>query len=804
MFISVFRHVKDTNVIEKNLPIAEFVRLLTADPELVDGVKGRDDVAAKEAGEMWSPCRYKGDLRNKREAIEVSCLPLDFDKGKDGQAGLPDEDKEELFAWLEKKEYLFVSHTSFTSGYYAPRSKFRVVLFFERPILPTNYNRVWDVLHDQLPVKPDKARRDFSGNFFSPRIPREHVSLYESFCDGHKYIEVETAPDLNTVERPRLDWESELRICENKHETLVKAAFGLGTKSGGDINGVWKTCKIALESNTVSSPVKDWAAAEKTCLTCAEAGWRRAQEEGLEPSDFTPTEKQLAKAAKALRDAVKLVKGDPSQLGNQAYLVGRYTPHVLGATHVVEALATAAAFTNKGAFVDMAQGTLTAQAGVTRGQAAPLFVASKVGWRSRLVVDENGGFAACDANVAAVLQYHPDCLGLLRWNVREDAAVFTRNPPWEYDVETFPTRVRDCDGYPAAAWLAGQKVMGGKPLAARTVLEAMLATAEQDKYDPFADWLGGLKWDGVARLETWLPVFAASEDSPYTRAVGKSFVLGAVARTLDDNAAVDTVLVLVGREGVGKSRTLCTLAGRENFSDELSDIKSKDAHLLMQRCAIVEIAELDKLMQYDSADVKSFVTARRAYIRPAYARSARVVERKAVLAASTNEEHFLKSTTGNRRFYPVTIQGNCDYAGLALAREQIWAEAVSLFRAGEQAWIGDEKILNEAREIQETARVKDVFEDELGFLDGGKPATACTEDARRLTEQGMATFEDQFSPQGKFMWVTLKQVCQHLGIDFMDSRITKRIAKSLRLKGWGPAKQMKVQGKNIQVWPKPL
>src|ERR1700741_3791906 len=134
--ISIFNRVNDNVVQERKLTIAQFIRLLTSDPEQVHVPPDATEKVIKtikEEGEMWSPCFFNGPTRSK-DIKSFSCLPLDFDLGVDGERGLTLDDEEALFGWLDSKEYLYVAHTSFTSGYFAPRKKFRVVLFLDRPI----------------------------------------------------------------------------------------------------------------------------------------------------------------------------------------------------------------------------------------------------------------------------------------------------------------------------------------------------------------------------------------------------------------------------------------------------------------------------------------------------------------------------------------------------------------------------------------------------------------------------------------------------------------------------------------------
>lgn len=817
--LAVFSKLSDTFPALHETTIAEVQQDLGGDPHVVDGplISPYEKKAFSnyKDGRLFSLAKCKPGQTRGNEAVELLYgLVLDYDgpKNKEGFAtGITPEHVDCIHQWLETTGFRNATYTSFTSGYCAPNQKLRVVLFFDEPVKPSEYSKIWKAVTDAIPVKIDSTSSEYSRAYYLPRVPREHLDHYDSSYGGTKLLPtraylsggsaVETLDYTRAFEKH--DWEHELQTTDTKHNTLVKAAFGVAASAaleGRDrdlvVEETWKICKAALELNPW--PVLDWAKAEKTSRSQALIGWERGNSERVSVKGFVPTEKQLHKATQALKTAIKLVEADTTQLNNQAYMVGRYTPHVLSADHVVAALVKAAAGTHKSKYIPEPDGTLKAQGGVTAGQKHPHFTAPKDAWRAKLIIDhETGARVSCDANAAVVFREHPDMVGKLRWDVREDAALLVASPPWESTHEKFPVHINTPDGYDAARWLASEKVLGGKPLAARTVFEAMHAIAQQDKFDPFSDWLVDLKWDGTPRLDTWLSVYGGAEDSRYSRLAAKNFLIGSVALTLaPETSDVDTVLVLMGQENKGKSRLFKALAG-EYFSDSLRDITDKDSYLMMQRLVILEIAELDKLMQYDDADVKSFITARKVVIRPAYGRVALPVIRRAVLCATTNESEFLKSTTGNRRFIPVPCGDLCDYKGLELVREQMWAEALHRYKNKELWWLAEEADYREAMKVQEAARVKDEIESKLDFLETGKPKGAITtlqhKNGTPLTEQGsMIVHEEQFDDHNKFLWVTVRQVCDYLSLDWVDLRIQRRVGKALRLAGWDKTQVLKL------------
>jgi putative DNA primase/helicase len=200
------------------------------------------------------------------------------------------------------------------------------------------------------------------------------------------------------------------------------------------------------------------------------------------------------------------------------------------------------------------------------------------------------------------------------------------------------------------------------------------------------DWLEGLKWDGTARIETWLATYIGAADTPYHRAVGKWWLISAVARGVKPGCKADHAIVLEGGQGIGKSSALRTLAGEDWFSDTAADLSTKDAMQDLPGNWIIELGELAALRRTsDIQAVKFFLSKCDDKYRPSYGRRSVRVPRQCVFAGTINDDEYLMDETGNRRFWPVRC-GTIDLEGLARDRDQLWAEAVALYRAGERWW----------------------------------------------------------------------------------------------------------------------
>ncbi|MBT9141981.1 MAG: hypothetical protein DDT29_00374 [Dehalococcoidia bacterium] len=238
--------------------------------------------------------------------------------------------------------------------------------------------------------------------------------------------------------------------------------------------------------------------------------------------------------------------------------------------------------------------------------------------------------------------------------------------------------------------------------------DALLAVVSTERlYHPVKDYLSGLAWDGVERLDTLLVDYLGAEDTPYTRAVTRKTLVAAVARIYRPGVKFDSILVLNGAQGIGKSLLFARL-GRKWFSDSLSisDMKDKTAAEKLQGYWILELGELAGIKKIDVEVVKSFITRTDDKYRQAYGVVVESHPRSCIIVGSTNSDGgFLRDITGNRRFWPVRVTGQGKYCAWDLVEvDQIWAEAVKRYQDGEDLYLsGDlvEEAVNEQRDALE-------------------------------------------------------------------------------------------------------
>jgi predicted P-loop ATPase len=253
-------------------------------------------------------------------------------------------------------------------------------------------------------------------------------------------------------------------------------------------------------------------------------------------------------------------------------------------------------------------------------------------------------------------------------------------------------------------------------------MDALKARCLDNVFDPVRDYLDGLQWDGVPRLDRWLVRYCGAEDTPLNRAIGRKMLIAAVRRVRTPGCKFDYIVVLEGPQGQGKSSLLKILAGEDNFSDnEIIGLDKREQQEAIQGVWIYEMAELEGLHKSDVTKVKLFASKTADMARPAYARSRVDRPRRCILVATTNEDTYLRDTTGNRRFWPVKLLGvilqsdgkrMIDLAGVERDREQLWAEA-AVAEAGGEALVIPEALWGDVAVQQEARMEVDPWEDLL-------------------------------------------------------------------------------------------
>ena len=235
--------------------------------------------------------------------------------------------------------------------------------------------------------------------------------------------------------------------------------------------------------------------------------------------------------------------------------------------------------------------------------------------------------------------------------------------------------------------------------------EAVMTLGSRDSYNPVRAKLDGLEWDGEQRLDSFFIRHFGAEDTPYTRAVTRKWFAAAVTRVYRPGCKFDYILVLEGVEGLRKS-SLFELLAYGWFTDNLSfGMEQKEVIETVRQSWIVEVPEMITRGGAESEHVKAFLSRRVDRARMAYARNAEDFPRQFVLVGTTNEATYLRSLTGNRRFWCLKGDGReLNLEAIARELDQLWAEAKDAFVWGEALWLDDAGVRDEAK-AQQSARV---------------------------------------------------------------------------------------------------
>ncbi|MCM1190531.1 MAG: virulence-associated E family protein [bacterium] len=302
-----------------------------------------------------------------------------------------------------------------------------------------------------------------------------------------------------------------------------------------------------------------------------------------------------------------------------------------------------------------------------------------------------------------ILKNHPDLKGIC-FNELSGAIEVEGSLPWDRPGRYW----RDADDAQLYGWLAEQY---GVQFPEVIFKKALVIVTDQRRFNPLKDYIRNLPdWDGIPRVDTLLVDYLGAENTPYTRAVTRKTLVGAIQRVLEPGCKFDTVLVLDGKPGIGKSTLLRKLGGKW-FSDSLNlaDTKDKTAAEKLQGVWIMEIGEMQGTRKADIDVMKGFLSRQVDEYRAAYGHVVGHRPRTAIICGTTNSTTgFLRDTTGNRRFWPVAVNGGSlsVWNMTEAVRAQIWAEALAYTAEGEESYL-DPEMEKEAAKAQQAALIRD-------------------------------------------------------------------------------------------------
>lgn len=408
-------------------------------------------------------------------------------------------------------------------------------------------------------------------------------------------------------------------------------------------------------------------------------------------------------------------------------------------------------------------------------------------WREELDIDRKGNVQATANNYLLILENDPWLRGLAINEFANTKGVL-KPLPWREKEDLSPWR--DSDNANLFIYLEKLYDISNES----NLKRAQKAIFETRKYHPVREYLQGLGWDNKQRAETLFIDYLGAEDNEYVRAVTRKILVAAVARVFVPGIKWDYVPVIVGEQGTYKS-TILSKIGRFDkgwFSDNFYLRGTKEDVEQLFGNWIIEIGELAGLSKRDVNEIKSYVSRQEDQCRLAYSEEKSFFKRQCVFVGTTNNDNFLKDATGNRRFWPIEIDQNRSTKNVfddltEYEIDQIWAEAVCLYKKGEPLYLS-KAITRAAQEAQERHSEKDAREGFiLKYLD-----TLLPEDWKEYDIYKRRSFfnGEEFMPEGAVQRtrVCVAEIwCECLGKDksALDRRASAEIMDILTgLKGW--------------------
>lgn len=304
-------------------------------------------------------------------------------------------------------------------------------------------------------------------------------------------------------------------------------------------------------------------------------------------------------------------------------------------------------------------------------------------WLAEMDVDRKGNYLATPKNIDLILRNDPNLKKCFAYDTFNDRKALLRLPTWrcKEDTEMF---IRDDDEANLRKYLseapweieAKQKIVDGLDIICR-----------KNAFHPVREYFNALEWDGVPRLDTLFIDYLGAEDTLLNRMITRIAFTAAVYRTYEPGTKYDQIVVLVGSQGCGKSTIIERMAINQKwFSNSMpSPDKPEDAARHLRGKFIIEVGELVGFKKAEVEAIKNFLSKTADDFHAHYGKNDIHRPRQCIFFASTNEEQFLRDSSGERRYWPIK---NCvvppkynvweelttDVVG------QIWAEAIQRYK----------------------------------------------------------------------------------------------------------------------------
>lgn len=321
--------------------------------------------------------------------------------------------------------------------------------------------------------------------------------------------------------------------------------------------------------------------------------------------------------------------------------------------------------------------------------------------------NKDGSIKATITNALRILLDDPRLKGRIKFDVIRNQLVVKGDMPWQFGdmLEGSLHREDKClDENGWRTWTEGDEAglrsyiedvygIGGAKRA--VVMDALKMLSAARLRNGVREYLEGLTWDGKPRVETVFIDYLGAEDDPTTREMTRKALLGCVYRAFEPGHKFDEMVVLIGPQGVGKSTILRKLAHDAWFNDSLHNFDGQKVAENIKGAWIVEIGELHALRKAEVGQIRQILASQVDRFRLPYHPDATANPRHCIFFGTGNDPEVVRDPEGERRFWIIETSVNEPDKSVwdDLTKEeidQIWAEAVVYYRAGESSSISAE------------------------------------------------------------------------------------------------------------------
>lgn len=396
-----------------------------------------------------------------------------------------------------------------------------------------------------------------------------------------------------------------------------------------------------------------------------------------------------------------------------------------------------------------------------------------------LKIDSTGDIIDSDGNLAMIFRNHPKIIGTLGYNSRNTMEYILAENPFSCNRQ-FPQELSDSHVSNAVIWL--QNSLGITTRRVQAVKNAIVEACDNSDinktYDPIEEWINSIDvWDNKKRIETIFIDYFGVEDTQLHREYGRCFCISLVARCKIPGCKLDTAPILIGDQGMYKSTFFKTLVPEDKyFMDTKITFSNRDGLMMLHGPWIIEMSELSSVRSMDTNAIKTIFSSSSDMYRKPWGTHIEEFPRTCVIVGTSNEEHFLKDLTGNRRYWPMIVNKKANINKLVKNKNQILAEALFEFKAGKKWYL--EEVMEASRQAEESNYMEE--NSDIDIIENYLSLKEFKFEGLKLINPEI-NYDLMFDKKGNRIFITQLEMIKIDGILTKSGTQKARILKSL---GW--------------------